>query len=142
MTSEIEEAGYKFQPTDIDACFALAALPDLNNVIKYRQGLVDEYKKRLSSVSEVQIVARDTCWLMTILAKRRDELADYLSASGIENNLVHLRNDIYKIFGGKRQNYPNMNWVESRYLCLPLNTKIGLTEVKIICDTIKRFYAK
>jgi dTDP-4-amino-4,6-dideoxygalactose transaminase len=142
ITTEIEEAGYKFQPTDIDACFALAALPDLNKVIKKRSELVDEYKKGLKSISQVQIVAGDTCWLMTILAPRRDELADYLTKKGIENNLIHVRNDIFKIFGGSRQDLPNMNWVESRYLCLPLNTEVSKSDVKFICDTIRRFYDK
>jgi dTDP-4-amino-4,6-dideoxygalactose transaminase len=142
ITTEIEEAGYKFQPTDIDACFALAALPDLNKVINKRRKLVDEYKKGLKSISQVQIVAGDTCWLMTILATRRDELADYLTKKGIENNLIHVRNDIFKIFGGSRQDLPNMNWVESRYLCLPLNTEVSKSDVKFICDTIRRFYDK
>lgn len=141
MTSEAEEAGYKFQPTDIDACFALAALPDLDKIIEYRKELVIEYRKGLASVEEVvQVVANDTYWLLTILTKRRDELADYLIEKGIENNLVHIRNDIFKILGGKRQNLPNMNWVEPRYLCLPLNTKVNKSDVKFICKTIRKFY--
>lgn len=139
-TFDIEEAGYKFQPTDVDACFALAALPDLDKVIKYRKRLAIEYRKGLKSVRQVQVVARDTYWLLTIITKRRNALADYLTKKGIENNLVHVRLDIFKIFGGRRQNLPNMNWVESRYLCLPLNTKINKSDVRFICKTIKQFY--
>ena len=140
MTSDVEEAGYKFAPTDIDASFGLAALPDLDKVIQYRKELGLEYRQRLQSVEKVQVVADDTYWLLTILTERRDELADYLIRKGIENNLVHIRNDIFKILGGKRQNLPNMNWVEERYLCLPLNCKINKSDVRFICKTIKQFF--
>lgn len=140
ITSEVEEAGYKFQPTDIDACFALAALPDLDKVIKYRKELAIEYRKGLESIEEVQVVADNTYWLLTILTKRRNELADYLTKMGIENNLVHIRNDIFKILGGKRQNLPNMNWVEKGYLCLPLNCQINTSDVRFICKAVKEFF--
>lgn len=139
-TLEIEEAGYKFQPTDVDACFALAALPDLDKIIKYRKKLAVEYRRELKSVRQVQVVASDTYWLLTIIANKRNALADYLTKKGIENNLAHVRLDIFKIFGGKRRMLPNMNWVESRYLCLPLNTKVNKSDVGFICKTIKEFY--
>ena len=139
-TFDIEEPGYKFQPTDIDACFALAALPDLDSIIEYRKKLAIEYLKGLKSVRQVQVVARDTYWLLTILASRRDNLAYYLVKNGIEVNLVHIRQDIFKIFGGKRKMLPNMNWIESRYLCLPLNTKINKSDVTFVCKAIRQFY--
>ncbi|MCR4324234.1 MAG: DegT/DnrJ/EryC1/StrS family aminotransferase [Candidatus Curtissbacteria bacterium] len=137
---DIEEAGYKFQPTDVDASFGLAALPDLDTVIKYRQELAVEYRKGLSSIEEVQVVAGGTYWLLTILTEKRNQLASYLIKKGIECNLVHIRNDIFKIFGNRRQSLPNMNWVESRYLCLPLNCKIDKSDVRFICKTIKQFF--
>ena len=137
MTFDIEEAGYKYQPTDIDACFGLASLPYLDKVIKYRQKLVTLYRKLLPNV---EIVAGDTCWLMGILVDRRDELAEYLTKLGIENNLVHLRNDIYKVFGGKRQDLPYMDGLEPRYLYLPLNPRVSPKNVKFICKKINEFY--
>lgn len=140
ITSQVEEAGYKFQPTDIDACFGLAALPDLDKVIQRRKELALKYQKGLKSVGDIEVVADDTYLLLTILTKRRDELADYLTKKGIEANLVHIRNDIYKILGKKRQNLPNMNWVEKRYLCLPINYYVTKSDVKFICTTIKQFF--
>lgn len=142
ITVEVEEAGYKFQPTDIDACFALAALPDLDKVIKYRDNLADLYRRELETVTDIQVIAADTYWLLTIIARDRDKLAYFLAQKGIESNLTHIRNDIYKVFGGKRLDLPNMNWIESRYLCLPLNTKVSRSDVRYICKTIKQFYAK
>ena len=77
---------------------------------------------------------------MGILAEKRDELGVFLNARDIETNMIHLRNDIFKIFGGKRLNLPNMDWIESRYLYLPLNTKVTKEDVGYVCDKVKEFY--
>lgn len=138
MTFDIEEPGFKFQPTDIDACFGLAALPDLKDVIKYRERLVDEYKRRLPK--NIHVVAGGSYWLMGILVDRRDVLAEYLIKEGVDNNLIHLRNDIFKVFGGKRLNLPHMNEIEDKYLYLPLNTKVTVKDVRKICKLINEFY--
>jgi len=140
VTNELKEAGYKYQPTDVDACFALAAWPDLDRVIECRKQLAKEYFKGLKAVKGVQIIAADTYWLLTILAKKRDQLANYLTKKGVETNLVHIRNDSYKIFGSRRLNLPNMNWVERRYLCLPLNGEVKKADVSYICRSIRKFY--
>lgn len=138
MTFDIEEAGFKFQPTDIDACFGLAAIDDLPKVIAYRQNLVSLYKKLLPK--NVKVIAGGSCWLLGIITDERDNLASYLTNNGVDNNLVHLRNDIYGVFGGKRLNLPNMNKLEEKYLYLPLNTKVSKKDVEKICKLVNRFY--
>ncbi len=138
MTFDIEEAGYKFQPTDIDACFGLAALPDLPKIIAHRKKLVEMYKKNLPR--GIKIIAGGSYWLLGVLVEHRDELAEYLLKNKVDNNLVHLRNDIFKIFGGKRLNLPNMNRLESQYLYLPINSKVSVDDVMYACDLIKKFY--
>lgn len=138
MTFDISEAGYKYQPTDVDACFGLAALPHLHNVINRRAELCNYYQEYLPDC--VTPVFGGSCWLMGILTDRRDELAEYLNQNGIETNLVHLRNDIFQVFGSKRQNLPVMNQIEPRYLYLPLNTQVTTDDVIYICVTIKKFF--
>lgn len=138
MTFDVFEAGFKFQPTDIDACFGLSAIEDLDKIISYRKKLADIYVKYLPK--ECKPICGGTYWLMGILTERRDDLADYLTANDIDNNLVHLRNDIYNLFGGKRLNLPKMNELESKYLYLPLNTHVKEDDVLYICNCIKKFY--
>ena len=140
MSFDIMEAGYKYQPTDVDACFGLAALQDLDKVIEHRRNLVSHYKKNLEMLKDIIVISGGSCWLFCILIEERDELAEFLKENGIETNLVHLRNDIFSIFGGQRLNLPNMNWVEPRYLYLPLNTNVTNEDVEYICDKIKDFY--
>ena len=141
MTMDIQEAGYKWQPTDIDACFGLAALPDLPKVIAYRKGLAGEYLKNLKSLRDVVTpIVGGSNWLFGILTEDRDNLAAYLTDKGVETNLVHLRNDIFEIFKPYRSACPNMDWVEPRYLYLPMNTKVTKKDVRYICSQIQNFY--
>jgi dTDP-4-amino-4,6-dideoxygalactose transaminase len=51
---------------------------------------------------------------------------------------VQLRNDIFKIFGGARQDLPKMNQLENEYLYLPLNSKVTIEEVKHIAETLNK----
>jgi perosamine synthetase len=138
MTFDIKEPGFKFQPTDIDACFGIASLPYLDSVIAYRRDLSYYYKEHLPICCTP--IFGGSCWTFGIFCDRRDELAEFLTASGIEVNLIHLRNDIFKVFGGKRLDLPKMNSKEERYLYLPLNTEVSIPDVDYICDKITEFY--
>ncbi len=138
MTFDVFEAGYKYQPTDIDACFGLASLPYLNKVIAYRKKLAETYRKLLPI--DIRVITGGSYWLLTITSNERDALAKYLTEHNIENNLIHLRNDIYHLFGGKRQRLPVMDFLEDKYLCLPLNCKISLKQVRYICKIVNQFY--
>ena len=139
MTFDIEEAGFKFQPTDLDALLGSIALEDYDKMMKERQILVNMYKWQLEGTPGIKFLEDKgtTNWLFGILVDDRDNLADKLGEVGIGTNLVHLRNDIFKVFGGKRLNLPGMNSVEYKYLYLPLHNKLKEQEVFGICQTIK-----
>ena len=70
--------------------------------------------------------------------ENRDVIAEKLLNEGIDVNMVHLRNDIYTIFGGRRLDLPNMNYIEDQYLYLPINNKISDTEVNTVVETFNR----
>jgi len=138
MTFDILEAGYKYQPTDIDACFGLASLPYLDLIIEYRKSLAFEYLKELPE--EVIPIAGGSYWLFGILSEYRDELAEFLTENGIEVNMIHLRNDFFDIFKKFKSPCPNMDYIHERYLYLPINPAVSKKDVRYICNKIKEFY--
>lgn len=142
MTFDIEEAGYKYQPTDVDACFGIVGLKELDKVLKIRKELVGLYKKELKDVIPIEIVAGGSCWLMGIkdLSGLRDDLAEWLRKNGIDANMVHIRNDMFNVFKKFKSKCPNMDEIHEQYLYLPLNTKVSKSDVKYICNKIKEFY--
>ena len=142
MTFDIEEAGYKMQPTDIDASFMLVMLKHLDKILEYRKKLVLEYMKNLEKNPDevMNYITGGSYWLFGIVCEKRDELAEYLKNNNIECNLVHLRNDLFKIFKKFKSPCPSMDFIENKYLYLPLNNKVTIKDVRFICKKIKEFY--
>jgi dTDP-4-amino-4,6-dideoxygalactose transaminase len=141
--NDITEIGYKYQMTDIAAAMGIAALEEFDQVLALRQSLFKRYCENLRGVSGIQIVGdgftdrEHAAWIFTILAENRHELQAKLRSNGIESNQVHYRNDRYTVFGGRRDNLPNMDAIEDKYLVLPLHTKITFDHVDKICDVIR-----
>ena len=72
-----------------------------------------------------------------MLVEKRDDLRKKLAEAGVESNQVHYRNDIYSVFGGRVDNCPNMDRVESKYLVLPMHYHLTVADIEYICAVIK-----
>jgi dTDP-4-amino-4,6-dideoxygalactose transaminase len=141
--NDIVDVGYKYQMTDIAAAMGLAALNEFDDTLRHRQMLLSTYVNQLSDFEDVSIVGRPepdeihAAWLCTISAEDRLGLQAALADDGIESGQVHYRNDRYSIFGGRRDDLPNMDFIEDRYLVLPLHTHMSVGDVERICARIK-----
>jgi dTDP-4-amino-4,6-dideoxygalactose transaminase len=140
ITFEQDEVGYKYQPTDIDASIGLAALDDFSVNLKQRHRLANIYRKELDGCKSVELLKRGSTadWLFTVLVNgNRDAFSERLAEAGIETNVAHIRNDLFRVFGGRRLTFQNMDAIESRYICLPLNNQVTDDDVRYICGVIR-----
>ena len=141
--NDITEVGYKYQMTDISAAMGLAALEEIDDVIQFRKKLFGLYEENLRNIPGLQFVGGDytdrehAAWLCTIIAENRFELQKKLREYNIESNQVHYRNDKYSIFGSRRNNLPNMDELEDKYMVIPLHTKMTEEDVVKVCNVIK-----
>jgi len=137
MLFDIELLGHKRHMNDIAASMGLAALNDYDDIIYKRKKLFDVY--RGIDVDGITLLDSDDnlYWLATFLVDDREGLVRKLHNHGIESNVVQGRNDIYNVFGGKRQNLPNMNWAEDKYICLPLHNMMSVEDANYIKDVIE-----
>lgn len=126
---EIEEAGYKYHMNDIAAALGIVGLKHSDKILKHRKAICHSYDKKLPNYQKIY---GGSHWQFAILSKKRNELIKHLRKNNIECDLVHLRNDIFKVFGGKRQDLPNMNRLENEYLYLPLNSTITFKDIDYI----------
>lgn len=141
--NDIKEVGYKYQMTDIGAAMGLAALEEFEEILLLRKRLFTAYEKGLNNISGVKFIGggytdrEHAAWLCTVVVEHRFNLQKKLRQHHIESNQVHYRNDRYSIFGGRRNNCPNMDAIEDKYLVLPLHTKMSVGDVERICSVIK-----
>jgi len=140
MIFDIEEVGAKRHMNDVSAVMGIEGLKYYDYVIAYRSKLFRIYSQELSGVDGIWVVngPENTYWLATVLVDRRDDFARAMFEAGIDTNVVQVRNDIYKVFGGERADLPNMNALEEKYLSLPIGMHVTENDVRYICDTIKK----
>ena len=145
--NDVHEIGYKYQMTDIAATMGCDSLKEFNNIIKHRQKIYKIYLKELSKNKKVQCIhdydkkKSHGAWLFTISVSNKDFVQKKLRQHNIETNQVHFRNDRYSIFKKyvKGKKFPNMDYLENRYLVLPLHHKVTTKDEKFISKLVNKF---
>ena len=142
--NDITEIGFKYQMTDIGAAMGMAGLSHLHEVLSHRRGLLKAYENGLRNVPGIENIGINaqsdrlhSAWLHTILVENREVLKKKLMTHGIESGQVHYRNDMYSIFGNRREYLVNKDKLEPLYLFLTLHLKFTLEDVGNICQIIK-----
>ena len=64
----------------------------------------------------------------------RPEAEKTLMDRGIETSVHHVRNDRYSVCAPFKTHLPNMDWVESRYVCLPLHNCMTVDQAYYIAE--------
>ena len=142
MTFDVDEMGYKYNMTNVDAAIGLEGLKKLDWHLEHRAKLVQRYRDGLKEIRGIELlrpVKDSTNWMFMILVADRDNFQKFMKENEIETNMVHVRNDIYKVFGGKKLDLPKMNAIEDRYAALPLHWKMTLKDVDLVVETIKEW---
>jgi len=142
--NDIFEIGYKYQMTDLGASLGYTALKEFRKLLKHRQKIFSIYRDILSNNTNVYCVDKDdgkrthASWLFTIISEEKDRIQKKLREKKIESNQVHFRNDKYSIFKNfvKGKIFPNMDYIEDKYLVLPNHHKITEKKAKYIAQTI------
>ena len=145
--NDVHEVGYKYQMTDIAATMGIDSLKEFNFIINHRKKIYNTYLQELSGYSKIKCVHdynRDKihgAWLFTILINNKDFIQKKLREHNIETNQVHFRNDKYSIFKKfvKNKKFPNMDFLENKYLVLPLHHKVSVADAKFISSIIKKY---
>lgn len=142
--NDIKEIGYKYQMNDISAAMGLAALEEFDQTLAHRKKLFDIYEANLKKINGLSFIGggytdrEHAAWLCTVIVENREGLQLKLRESLIESSQVHYRNDRYSIFGGRSNDFPNMDAIEDKYLVLPLHTKMTEDDVLRVCKIIRQ----
>lgn len=128
---DIKVPGYKYHMNDVTASIGIAGLKDVKKLKAERAKLQKLYDKLLNGFGGSPYL---------IYVRNREKLRAKLAELGVQTGIGLRRNDIYSIFGGKRQNLPNMNRLERSYLLLPCHNHMTLDDVEFISKAVKKYY--
>jgi dTDP-4-amino-4,6-dideoxygalactose transaminase len=149
------DIGSSFLPSDIIAAFLYAQLENLETIQEKRKSIWNRYYENLEEVEKAGHLTRpfvpsfstQNGHMFYIVCRNLDErtrLAEYLKSNGIYAVFHYLSLHNAPYFG---QNHDGRSLTESdRYtdclLRLPLFYELELSQVDMICDTIRSFYNK
>ena len=144
--NDIKEIGYKYQLSDLGATLGYESLLEFKKILKHRRDIYQIYldelqkNKNIICVHEESKIKKHAAWFFTILTDQKDFLQKKLRSRGIETNQVHFRNDKYSIFKQfvKNSSFPNMDYIEDKYLVLPVHTKMSLKDAVRVAKEINR----
>jgi perosamine synthetase len=138
----ITTVGYGYHLTNMAAALGLGNLPGLRDALGHRQSVANAYRAGLAGVPGLMLLLESpdrnsSNHFFTVHVQRRDDFCRTMKARGIETSIVHYRNDIYSVFGGRRHDLPNLDRFEQTYICLPTHTRLTRDDVERVVDSIR-----
>lgn len=142
-TVDVREVGYKYNTNNITAAMGLAQLEVIQPALDRHMDNGAYFERMFADVPGLRVctydsVARPSHWLYTVLAERRDDLARYLTESGIDCSQVHRRNDQHPVFASARCDLPGLDEYYARMLHIPCGWWVTDQDREYIADRIRR----
>lgn len=134
---DIQYPGYKFQMNDVAAAMGLAGLDEYDSILASRTAIFEVYKQAGLPLVDGRV---NKYGFACLLVENRDEFCATLNSAGIETNVMQVRNDLYEIFQPFACPLPNMDWVEERYVCIPLHNRMSLDDARYVADVAAKAY--
>lgn len=134
---DIKYPGYKFQMNDIAAAMGMVGLEEYDNILAHRAAIFGIYSEAGLSLVDGPV---NKYGYACLLVENRDEFCASLAAAGIETNVMQVRNDLYEVFKPFRRHLPNMDWVEERYICIPLHNKMTLDDARYVAEVAAKAF--
>jgi aminotransferase EvaB len=149
---EVEVLGYNSRLDTIQAIVANNVMGKLDFVIEKRIKNACRYNERLAEISEFVTTpikkknVKHVFHVYVVRAQRRDELASYLEANGIETKIhypipLHLQKGCQHL-GYKQGDFPVCEAQAQSILSLPIHQHLTEREIDYVADKIKEFYGR
>lgn len=141
---DINDSGFKYQMNDITATIGLSNLKHIDKLISINRDNASYYNNRLSKVDGIEILnynynnlINPTYWLYTIKVDKLDDFTAIMKSKGITNSQVHLRCDNHSVVKDYKTILPNLDSIEHKYTCIPVNWWINDEDRTYIVDCIE-----
>ena len=142
-TVDVCDVGYKYNTNNITAAIGLAQLEVIQSSIQRHIENGSFYERALAGVPGLRLcrfdaIAKPSHWIYTVLAERRDDLADCLIRAGIECSQVHRRNDRHPVFSSSRSELPGLDEYYAQMLHIPCGWWVSDEDREYIADRMRQ----
>lgn len=144
-----QTVGWNFKFSDLQAVFGLEQFKKLKKRMRKKKEIFSTYQRLLSGVEEVKFIETNlketTPWFCDILVTNPKKLMNYLEKQGIGSRLIYpalhgqpayKNNPLVRSPG----DYPISQKIAEKGLWLPSSLCLTKSQIKYICQKIKRYY--
>lgn len=149
---DVLEPGYKFHMNDLIATIGLEQMKYIDEVVAKFQKNAAFLRQNLKDVQGIELLkvedhSQPSYWIFCLKLpdeEKRKLFSEALTKAGIDNNIVHSRNDHYSLFKEFRcdDKLPNMNDFSKRMLNIPCGWWLSQEDLDYMVDIIKETMKK
>lgn len=138
---DIYEAGYKINPTDVQATIGLEQLKYAADILATHRANAAFYDAMFSHLPGLTLTQRkpdrrSSFWLYTILAHDRPDFLRHMQEARIEASRVHARNDLHTVTRPYRVELPGVDAFDAQQVSIPVGWWIGPREREYIAEAV------
>ncbi|MGD0728654.1 MAG: DegT/DnrJ/EryC1/StrS aminotransferase family protein [Candidatus Micrarchaeaceae archaeon] len=145
---EIEESGWKYNPTDLEAALGIAQMGKIDKLMNLRKKYAKMYDKEFSKIKGLRIPTRksdrDNAYhLYPLILENydRSKFIDEMSERGIGCSVhfipLHMHPFYKRTFGFKPNDLPVTKWLYEHEVSLPLFPKMSESDVNRVIKAVK-----
>ena len=145
----IDELGYKYKMSNLQAAFGLGQLENIDTLIESKRRNYERYRKNFSGIENINInvAGKNTqsiYWMTSILLNsetgiQRDKLIEYLRHKNIDTRPVFPSISQYPIWGKKYKENKVAKLIGENGVNLPSGVNLTFDEIDYISDTVISF---
>ncbi|MEU6024254.1 DegT/DnrJ/EryC1/StrS family aminotransferase [Micromonospora sp. NPDC048871] len=138
---DVQEWGYKFHMSDINAAIGLANLSHSDEVLRRHRDNAAYYDSRLAGVPGLTLTQRapdrqSSFWIYPLQVDDRDAFIKRMDAAGVMVSQVHMRNDVHTCVRDYVDQLPALDVVDKRLVCIPVGWWVSDDQREYIADTV------
>ena len=144
LPSEIDVIGFKYNMNDVVASLGIAGINNIDIPLKRRNTIGNLYRRELNSLKKVKLLEyyvdrTPNYQIFPIHVNDREVFAKFMWDSGIQIVVNNRRNDLYKIFGGVRDDLFTTALVDSDTILLPIHYDLSDIDVEKIINKVLEY---
>lgn len=120
---DISLVGYSATMSNVNGYIGLKQMDDINELLKKHRAQAEKWRDRYDFQSSVIPIHREDCkpnyWVYGVLAHDKTETIKTFREMGYYASGVHIRNDIYSVFGKRRIELPGVEEFYNSFVALP-----------------------
>jgi perosamine synthetase len=139
------EVGFNYRMSEIQGALGVSQLERIESLLKKKAQIADWYYDELRSVVGIEYQRGHTLgsnWVFPILVENRDELMAYLKENGVETRISFYPIHAMPPYREYAKPCPVSNELSRKGMFLPSGVNLKKSQIKYICDVIKRCVGK